>query len=74
LATQIFAPRKDIESAKAAIQRGLTNGADPFALYLSLAQVYEQAGDVGGAEAALLRGPGYAPMGATYRAAAFIHA
>jgi O-antigen ligase/tetratricopeptide (TPR) repeat protein len=54
LATQIFAPRKDIESAKAALQKGLKNGADPFALYLSLAQVYEQAGDLGGAETALL--------------------
>ncbi len=54
LATRIFAPRKDIYSARAAIQRGLAAGADPFALYLALAQVYEQLGDVSGAAAALL--------------------
>jgi O-antigen ligase/tetratricopeptide (TPR) repeat protein len=53
LATEIYAPRKDAESAKAAIQRGLDNGADPFALYLSLARVYEQTGDLDAAERAL---------------------
>jgi O-antigen ligase len=56
LVTQIFAPRKDIESAKAVVHQGLQNGADPFALYLSLAQVYEQAGDIQGAESSLLQG------------------
>src|SRR5579885_634073 len=54
LAAEIFAPRKDLDAAKAALNQGLAAGADPFALYLSLAQVYEQAGDLSGAEAALL--------------------
>jgi tetratricopeptide (TPR) repeat protein len=54
LATDIFAPRKDLDSARAAVQTGLKNGADPFALYLALAQAYEQAGDLNAAEASLL--------------------
>jgi O-antigen ligase/tetratricopeptide (TPR) repeat protein len=63
LATEIFAPRKDLGSAQAAIQRGLNNGADPFALYLSLAQVCEQAGDISGAESALLKAGNARPNG-----------
>jgi tetratricopeptide (TPR) repeat protein len=55
LADQIFAPRKDIDAAKAAVQAGLKNGADPSALYIALAQAYEQAGDYNDAEAALVQ-------------------
>jgi tetratricopeptide (TPR) repeat protein len=55
LVTQILAPRRDIDSARAVVQIGLNNDADPFRLYLSLAQVYERLGDVSGAEAALLQ-------------------
>jgi tetratricopeptide (TPR) repeat protein len=55
LLTQILAPQKDIDSARAVVQAGLKNNADPFLLYLSLAQVYEQLGDLRGAEAALLQ-------------------
>jgi tetratricopeptide (TPR) repeat protein len=54
LATQVFAPRKDLASAQTVVKRGLENGADPFPLYLSLAQTYEQAGDLDRAEKALL--------------------
>jgi O-antigen ligase len=54
LTTQVFAPRKDLASAQTVVKRGLENGADPFPLYLSLAQTYEQAGDLDRAERALL--------------------
>lgn len=63
LATQIFAPLKDIDSAKAAVQTGLSAGADPFTLYLSLAQVYEEVGDPSLAEAALLQAAKSRPDG-----------
>jgi O-antigen ligase/Tfp pilus assembly protein PilF len=55
LASEVFAPRHDIASAKAALEAGLKNGADPVALYLALARVDEQAGDLSGAEQALLK-------------------
>jgi O-antigen ligase/tetratricopeptide (TPR) repeat protein len=63
LATEIFAPRKDFQSAQAAIQRGLDSGADPFALYLSLAQVNEQVGNISGAETALIDAANTRPDG-----------
>jgi O-antigen ligase len=63
LATRIFAPRKDLNAAKAAVETGLRNGADPFALYISLARADEQAGDMDGAEHALLRALWLRPEG-----------
>ncbi len=63
LVTAIFAPRKDIEAAKAAVEEGIKNGADPFALYVALAGAYEQAGDLAGAEQALLKAAWMRPNG-----------
>ena len=64
LMTQILAPRRDIDSARSVVQIGLNNSADPFPLYLSLAQVYEQLGDISGAETALLQAARLQPDGA----------
>ena len=47
LASQIFGVDKDLAAAKAAVQKGLANGADPFELYLSLGQTYEKRGRSG---------------------------
>jgi tetratricopeptide (TPR) repeat protein len=63
LLTEVFARRKDLEGARAAIRTGLENGADPFALYVSLANLYEQAGDLNGAEQALLKAAWLRPEG-----------
>jgi Flp pilus assembly protein TadD len=54
LATRVFAPRKDLKSAEATIDEGLKQGADPFALKLSLAEASEACGDMQAAEEALL--------------------
>ena len=53
LAVSIFGPRNDLRSAKAVIDRGIENGADPFILTLSLATASQQVGDLNSAEAAL---------------------
>jgi O-antigen ligase/Tfp pilus assembly protein PilF len=63
LVTEIFAPRKDIDAAKAAVEQGIRNGADPSALYIALARAYEQAGDLAGAEQALLKAAWMRPNG-----------
>ncbi len=63
LASQIFGADKDLPAARAAVQKGLANGADPFELYLSLAQTYEQAGDLDDAEASLLSAARLRPGG-----------
>lgn len=63
LASQIFGVDKDLASARAAVQKGLANGADPFELYLSLGQTYEKAGDLDDAEAALLNAARLRPGG-----------
>jgi tetratricopeptide (TPR) repeat protein len=41
-----------MDCARAIVQKGLKNGADSFALYLSLADVYERVSDLDGAEVA----------------------
>jgi len=63
LVTAIFAPRKDIDAAKAAVEEGIKNGADPFVLYIALAGAYEQAGDLAGAEQALFKAAWLRPNG-----------
>jgi tetratricopeptide (TPR) repeat protein len=63
LVKEVFAPRKDTDAAKAVIQAGVANGADPFTLYMALGQVYERAGDLNGAEAALAEGIRMRPDG-----------
>ncbi|HKD65915.1 MAG TPA: O-antigen ligase family protein [Candidatus Binataceae bacterium] len=63
LNSKIFAPRKDLAAARGVVERGVKNGADPFVLYVSLAQAYEQAGDLNGAEAALLEALRMRPEG-----------
>ncbi|HUY27490.1 MAG TPA: O-antigen ligase family protein [Candidatus Binataceae bacterium] len=45
LATEIFAPHKHMDAARAAIEEGISNGADPYALELALAKAAEIAGD-----------------------------
>ncbi len=63
LASQIFGADRDLPAARAAVQKGLANGADPFELYVSLAQTYEQAGDLDDAEASLLSAARLRPGG-----------
>ena len=55
LAISIFASRNDLRSAKAVIDQGIRNGADPYVMALSLAEAAERVGDLSGAEAALSR-------------------
>ena len=54
LATMIFAPRKQMDSARAAIEQGISAGADPFTLDLALADAAGIAGDNTTIEKALL--------------------
>lgn len=63
LASQIFGNVKNLGLAKAAVEKGLANGADPFELYVSLAQTYEQAGDLDDAERSLLNAARLRPGG-----------
>jgi len=53
LATIIYGPRGMLAQAKAAIQLGIDQGADPFTLYLALADVAGEVGNQHEAEAAL---------------------
>jgi len=53
LARSVFGPASQLTAANAAIQQGLRAGADPFPLYVALADAAEQAGDRTAAEAAL---------------------
>jgi tetratricopeptide (TPR) repeat protein len=55
LALWIFAPRKDLQSAQSIIAEGIEQGADPFALSLSLAETARKIGALEDAEAALRR-------------------
>ncbi|MGC1678122.1 MAG: O-antigen ligase family protein [Candidatus Binataceae bacterium] len=54
LATMIFAPKKQMDSARAVIQQGINAGADPFTLDLALADAASIAGDQPTMEKALL--------------------
>ncbi len=54
LATMVFAPRKQMDSARAAIEQGINAGADPFSLDLALADAAGIAGDHPTMEKALL--------------------
>ena len=54
LATVIFAPQKRMDAARAAIDEGIRNGADPFTLDLALADSAAIAGDNSTMEKALL--------------------
>jgi O-antigen ligase len=55
LATRVFAERHDLNSARSIISDGIERGADPFLLYLALADASEKCGDNPGIEAALLK-------------------
>jgi tetratricopeptide (TPR) repeat protein len=61
LATRIFAPRGAFALAKTVLSDGLQNGADPFALSLSLAECAQQAGDQGEVKEALLQALRFQP-------------
>lgn len=54
LATMIFAPKKQMDSARAVIQQGINAGADPFTLDLALTDAAGIAGDDSTMEKALL--------------------
>jgi O-antigen ligase/tetratricopeptide (TPR) repeat protein len=53
LATMIYGPRGMMAQAKSAIQLGINRGADPFELYLALADAAADAGNPDEVEAAL---------------------
>jgi tetratricopeptide (TPR) repeat protein len=53
LARSVFGPAGQLAAANGAIQQGLRAGADPYPLYVALADAAEQAGDRTAAEAAL---------------------
>jgi O-antigen ligase/Flp pilus assembly protein TadD len=54
LATEVFARRKDIAGARAAIAKGVAAGADPAVLYLALANAANTIGDAAAVESAML--------------------
>jgi O-antigen ligase len=54
LATRVFGPQKRIDAARALVDEGIRNGADPFTLELALADAAEIAGDNSTMEKALL--------------------
>ncbi|MGH7780006.1 MAG: O-antigen ligase family protein [Candidatus Binataceae bacterium] len=54
LATEIFAPQKKMDAARAVVNKGIDNGADPFTLDLALADAAGIAGDNLTMEKALL--------------------
>ncbi|MDH3443917.1 MAG: O-antigen ligase family protein, partial [Deltaproteobacteria bacterium] len=53
LITSIYGPKKDLAKARAVISNGVSRGAAPLPLYLSLAQAAEMAGNLGERAAAL---------------------
>lgn len=53
LATMVYAPRKDLPGAKAVVNEGIAAGADPFELYLGLADASKAIGNPDAEEAAL---------------------
>jgi O-antigen ligase/tetratricopeptide (TPR) repeat protein len=53
LATMVYAPRKDLAGEKAAVNEGIAAGADPFELYLALADASKTIGNLDAEEAAL---------------------
>jgi O-antigen ligase/Tfp pilus assembly protein PilF len=55
LATRVFAERHDLNSARSIIGDGIERGADPFLLYLALADASEKCGDTVGIESSLLK-------------------
>ncbi|MFZ0887759.1 MAG: tetratricopeptide repeat protein, partial [Candidatus Binataceae bacterium] len=55
LAVEVYARRKDMGAAEAAVRDGIANGADAFTLYLSLADGAQAAGDAEAAESAMLK-------------------
>jgi tetratricopeptide (TPR) repeat protein len=60
--TTLYGQKKDLELAKAVVSQGCNRGAEPFPLYVSLAQVQQGAGDIAGAESALLEALKYRPQ------------
>ena len=61
LATSIYAPKKDLGGAHAVISEGIKNGADPFSLYITLADAAGKAGDREEEKSALLKALKIAP-------------
>ena len=53
MAVMVYGPRHDMEGARAAIEQGIENGADPFELTVALANAAEAAGDRHSAEDAI---------------------
>jgi tetratricopeptide (TPR) repeat protein len=54
LCWRVFSPRRDMAGARAAIARGIAQGADPIALYAALADTAESCGAAKTAEKTLL--------------------
>jgi tetratricopeptide (TPR) repeat protein len=53
LATAVYGPRKDLETAKQVVADGVQHGAPPLSLYLSLAEAAQKAGSPEETKAAL---------------------
>ena len=53
LATLVYAPQGDLDGAKTVVNEGMKNGADPFSLYLALAEAAKRAKSPEEAKAAL---------------------
>jgi O-antigen ligase/tetratricopeptide (TPR) repeat protein len=64
LATDIFAPEKRLRAARAAIDEGIRNGADPFRLELALAAAARRVGDNSTEEKALVDASNIRPSNA----------
>lgn len=62
LATAVFAPRGDLSAAKTITSEGLQNGADPVALFLTLAEAAQTVGDREEAKAALQQALKFQPF------------
>jgi O-antigen ligase len=59
--TRLYGQKKDLVLPKVVVSQGRDRGAEPFLLYVSLAQVQQGAGDIAGAEGALLEALKYRP-------------
>jgi tetratricopeptide (TPR) repeat protein len=61
LVTSIYASHGDLDMAKAVVSRGIQKGADPFSLYLSLADAAKKSGDLEEEKSALLQALDFRP-------------
>jgi len=61
LATRVYAPNKDLTTAKAVLSEGILAGADPFELYVGMADASKTLGDLADEEAALSEAVSIAP-------------